>query len=205
MLANGTEAVDPRFVEKRFALALALGLSGGAFLMVLLLGVRHDLMQVIGSGMFWLKVSFPVAVICATLSVTSRLARPGRTAGVGWIAFGVVLAAFWLSGIAILTAAPPELRSNLALGKTWRVCAACVTLLSIPAFGAVFWALRGLAPTRERQTGTSAGLLAGAQGLLVYCFHCPETALPFWAIWYTLGMLVPAAIGAALGKVLLRW
>jgi hypothetical protein len=41
--------------------------------------------------------------------------------------------------------------------------------------------------------------------LLVYCLQCPETTLPFWGVWYVLGMLVPATLGAALGKVLLRW
>ncbi|NYE62006.1 hypothetical protein FHW58_003213 [Duganella sp. 1224] len=205
MLAAGAEPADPRYVEKRFAVALAAGLAGASLLMVALLGVRHDLMQVMATGMFWLKVSFPLAVICATLSMTTRLARPGRGAGPGWKVVGLVLAGFWLGGVAVLAAAPAELRPGLMLGDTWKVCTTCVTVLSIPAFCALFWALRGLAPTRPRQTGASAGLLAGAQGLLVYCFHCPETALPFWAIWYTLGMLVPAVLGAAVGKALLRW
>lgn len=205
MLATGAEAADPRYVEKRFAVALAAGLAGASVLMLALLGVRHDLAAVMMTGMFWLKVSFPVAVMLATLSMTARLARPGRSAGPGWIVFALVLGGFWLGGLAVLAAAPPELRPGLVMGATWKVCATCVAILSIPAFGSLFWALRGLAPTRPRQTGASAGLLAGAQGLLVYCFHCPETALPFWAIWYTLGMLMPALLGAALGKALLRW
>jgi hypothetical protein len=205
MLAAGAEAADPRYVEKRLALALAAGLASASVLMVALLGVRHDLVQVIATAGFWLKVSFPVAVICATVSMTARLARPGRGAGPGGIVFGLVLSGFWLGGMATLAAAPPELRLGLMLGGTWKVCSTCVAILSIPAFGALCWALRGLAPTRQRQTGASAGLLAGAQGLLVYCFHCPETEMPFWAIWYTLGMLMPTLLGAALGKVLLRW
>ena len=101
--------------------------------------------------------------------------------------------------------APPELRPHLLLGGSWRVCTAFVTVLSIPAFCAIFWAMRGLAPTRLHQAGAAAGLLAGAEGLLVSCLHCPESALPFWCIWYVLGMLLPAAAGAVLGKWLLRW
>jgi hypothetical protein len=205
MLASGVEAAEPRVVEKRFAVALALGLSGAAILMLSLLGVRRDLAQVAGTGLFWLKLALPVSVLVATLSVTSRLARPGRSGGPGWTVFGVVLAAFWLGGAAMLAAAPPELRPQLVLGGSWRVCTAFVTLLSVPAFCAMFWALRGLAPTRLQQAGAAAGLLAGAQGLLVYCLHCPESALPFWCVWYVLGMLVPGAAGAALGKALLRW
>jgi hypothetical protein len=34
---------------------------------------------------------------------------------------------------------------------------------------------------------------------------CAELALPFVAAWYTLGVLMTAALGAALGPRLLRW
>jgi hypothetical protein len=204
LLATGAGAVDARAVEKRFGLALALGLAGAVVLMLALLGVRRDLAQVAMTGMFWLKLAFPAAVLGATLSVTMRLARPGRSAGAGWLLSAAVYAALLMAAGAALLAAPAAMRAHMVLGDTWRVCTLCVTILSAPAFCAVFWALRGLAPTRLRQAGAAAGLLAGAQGLLVYCLHCPETTLPFWAVWYGLGMLAPCALGAALGR-LLRW
>jgi len=69
----------------------------------------------------------------------------------------------------------------------------------------VFWAMRGLAPTRPPLAGTAAGLLAGTVGALVYCLHCPEMGAPFIASWYLLGMLMPALLGAFLGRFLLRW
>jgi hypothetical protein len=40
---------------------------------------------------------------------------------------------------------------------------------------------------------------------LAYALYCPEMAAPFVAIWYLLGMLIPAAAGAVLGPLLLRW
>jgi len=40
---------------------------------------------------------------------------------------------------------------------------------------------------------------------VVYALHCPEMAAPFLFIWNGLGMLAPAAIGAAMGPRLLRW
>jgi len=48
-------------------------------------------------------------------------------------------------------------------------------------------------------------LLAGALGALVYALHCPETATPFLAVWYVVGMAIPTALGAILGPRLLRW
>jgi hypothetical protein len=48
-------------------------------------------------------------------------------------------------------------------------------------------------------------LLAGAVGAWIYAFHCNESAAPFVAIWYTLGMAAVGASGGLLGKWLLRW
>jgi hypothetical protein len=50
-----------------------------------------------------------------------------------------------------------------------------------------------------------AGLLAGATATMVYCLHCPEMGVPFWGVWYFLGILIPAAVGLLLGPRLLRW
>ncbi|OON61164.1 hypothetical protein B0920_19795 [Massilia sp. KIM] len=205
MLAHGVEASDPRTVEKRFALAMALGLAGAAALMLPLLGVRSDLAQALGSGGFWLKLVFPAALLCAALSVGARLARPGRNGGRGWWLAVAALAALWAGGALVLAHAAPAARVQLLLGNSWQTCTLLVALLSLPAFCAASWALRGLAPTRPREAGAAAGLFAGAQGLLVYCLHCPETAVSFWAVWYVLGLAVPTGLGAALGKAILRW
>ena len=50
-----------------------------------------------------------------------------------------------------------------------------------------------------------AGLMAGAMGASVYAFACPEHAAAFMAVWYCLGILVSAALGAVTGPRFLRW
>jgi hypothetical protein len=65
--------------------------------------------------------------------------------------------------------------------------------------------MRGFAVTRPALGGAAAGLLAGAAGSVVYCFHCPELAAPFIGTWYVLGMLIPTALGAVIGPLVLRW
>ena len=57
----------------------------------------------------------------------------------------------------------------------------------------------------ETLAGASAGFLSGATSAALYCFHCPETAAPFILIWYTLGILLTTALGALLGRWILRW
>ena len=42
-------------------------------------------------------------------------------------------------------------------------------------------------------------------GAFAYTLHCPELAPAFVAVWYVLGMLIPAAAGALLAPRLLRW
>ncbi|HTE14824.1 MAG TPA: DUF1109 domain-containing protein, partial [Burkholderiales bacterium] len=105
----------------------------------------------------------------------------------------------------VLLGAASTARNALVFGASWNVCPIYIASLSVPAFIAVLWAMKGLAPTRLAVAGAAAGLLSGALGALIYAFHCPEMAAPFLGIWYLLGMLIPATAGAVLGPLLLRW
>src|SRR5471030_731886 len=100
---------------------------------------------------------------------------------------------------------PLGYRLQLIVGTTWRVTTANVVLLSLPSLAAVMRAMKGLAPTRLMLAGTGAGLLAGAQGLLVYSLYCSEMSVPFWGVWYVLAIVITAGIGAALAPIYLRW
>jgi hypothetical protein len=100
---------------------------------------------------------------------------------------------------------PVDARLALVLGHTWRVCPILIALLSTPTFGAMLWAVRGMAPVRLRATGAAVGLLAGATATVAYCLHCPEISPAFWSIWYLLGMTIPAAVGALIGPRVFRW
>ncbi|HWU18721.1 MAG TPA: NrsF family protein, partial [Devosia sp.] len=53
--------------------------------------------------------------------------------------------------------------------------------------------------------GFAAGLIAGGFGAWAYSFYCGETSMMFMAIWYSLGIGLTALLGAALGKLVLRW
>lgn len=115
------------------------------------------------------------------------------------------LFALWgYSGFVLLQAAP-GLRAPLVFGDSWATCVTAIPLLSLPLLAAVLWAMRGLAPTRLALAGATGGLLAGAAGATVYALHCTEMQAPFIAVWYVLGMLIPAVPGALLGRWLLRW
>lgn len=205
LLAAGEGPVDRLVLARRLGMALLGGMLGAVLLTVTLFGVRNDLALVASTPLFWAKLALPGSLAILSLWLTQRLARPGVQGGACWALLGLPLLLVWLGAAVSLSGAPLEARAELILGRTWRTCPLNITLLSVPAFIAVFVALRGLAPTRLRQAGAAGGLLAGATATLAYCLHCPEMGVPFWGIWYVLGMLVPTVLGAVLGPRLLRW
>ncbi|RFU45409.1 DUF1109 domain-containing protein [Paraburkholderia sp. DHOC27] len=205
LLATGVAPVDRHTVMKRFALAILVGIVGATLLMSSVLGVRHDLAEVATTPIFWAKVALPLSLMIGSLWMSTRLARPGVAVGGSRWAIAAPVAAVWLAAAWVLMSAPDNARLAIVLGKTWRICPFAIAMLSTPGFIAVFWALKGMAPTRLALTGAAGGLLAGSTATLAYCLHCPEMGIPFWGAWYLLGMLVPTVVGALLGPRLLRW
>jgi hypothetical protein len=177
----------------------ALAITGGV--LHLNRALSHELL----GPMFWLRAAY-----CATLGslgvlALTRLARPGIRLGVVPAGIGAVVIAMWLFAALKLLTAPAQDRAHLLLGTTAAVCPFLITLVAAPLFVAFVWALRGFAPTQLRSTGAALGFAAGSLGALAYSSHCPELTAPFIGVWYLLGMLIPAAIGAALGPRLMRW
>ena len=205
MLAAGAGAVEPGATARRYTVALGWGAFGATLLMAILLGVRPDLAEAARLPMFWVKLAFPASLAAGALYAAARLSRPGVQLGrVPAVLAAPVLAMWLLAALALATAAAGE-REELIFGGSWNACPLFIALLSLPAFAAALWAMKGLAPTRLALSGAAAGLLAGSVGALTYALHCTEMAAPFLALWYLLGMLIPTAAGAALGPRLLRW
>jgi hypothetical protein len=205
MLATSATPVAPDAVPRRFATALGWGIFATALLMAMTLGVRPDIVEATLLPMFWVKLLFPVFVAIAALYASIRLARPGMPLGRVPIAVVAPLAAIWALGLASFLGTSVDERQDIFFGDSWAFCLIGISLLSIPVFIAAMWTLKGLAPTRLSLAGGAAGLLAGASGAAVYALYCPELEPPFLAIWYVLGMLIPAAVGAIVGPRLLRW
>lgn len=205
LLASQTTPVDRRVPPWRFAVAILIGLSSATVLMAVFLGIRPDLGEVVSMPVFWFRLGFAVALGGGALLVTFRLSRPGVSVGAGWTAVLIPAVVAWIAAGIVLAGANVDARVPLLLGHTWKVCSIIIAVLSVPPFVAMLWAVRGMAPVRLRLAGAAAGLLAGATSAVAYCLHCPEMAPPFWSVWYLLGMLAPAVLGALLGPRVLRW
>jgi hypothetical protein len=205
LLAAGVAPVPGNTAGRRLAVAMGWGVSGAVLLLVLALGLRPGLAQAAGDLMFWMKPAFAAGLALASFVAAERLARPGMRLGSVWALLALPVVAVWLIAALVLAHAAPAERTDLVFGATWKYCPFNIALISLPLLAATLWAMKGLAPTRLVLAGASAGLLAGALGALVYALHCPESAAPFLAVWYVLGIAIPTLAGAVLGPRVLRW
>lgn len=202
-LATDTAVRHPtRFT---LALPLAAGVLVSVFFVIAVLGVRPNLGELATNSLFWLKCTFVGGLALIGFAAARIAAIPaGRFHALPWL---LVLPVVLIVGgvIATVTNADAAERSAQFWGQTWRTCPVLIALLSLPIFAAAVYRMRRFAPTRLRLAGAVAGFASGALAALLYCLHCPELAPPFVASWYTLGILIPTALGALAGPRLLAW
>lgn len=185
-------------------MALALGLPLSVLLLWAWLGFR-PLGAALYLPSFWVKATYTGLLLLAGWIMTLRIARPDGTLGAGLAVFLLGLAGMASLAIGQSMAADPDARALLWFGSSWKACPIRIVALATPILGVVLLALRGLAPTRLVVAGASAGLLAGGAAATIYGLHCEETSAAFVSAWYSLGVLLTAALGAALGPRCLRW
>ncbi|MFM0076437.1 DUF1109 domain-containing protein [Paraburkholderia sediminicola] len=204
-LTNSLTTIEPNSVSRRLNRSLSVGLAGSMAMLVVIYGIRSDMPELLLTTMFWIRLAFPVATLITALKLAGRLGRPGVPVKLAWFAVTLPFIAMLFVASLMLIATPPGYRLELMLGTTWRVATVNIVLLSLPSLATVMHAMKGLAPTRLALAGAGAGLLAGAQGSLVYSLYCSEMSVPFWGTWYVLGIVITAGIGAVFAPLYLRW
>ena len=187
------------------AAAAAIGTLMSAAIMVFWLGLRPDLGQAASTFPFWMKLFYALSWALFALAWSVRLARPTGALRSSAAAIGLPFALITVVAVIELATTSSDAQSAVWLGHSSNVCTERIIALSLPVLAAILFGIRKLAPTHLVQAGAVAGLLAGAAGTLVYALHCDESSAPFVALWYTLGIVSVGALGALLGRVLLRW
>lgn len=202
-LASQAGPAPRRVVATRLGTAMGLGLLASAMVAVGTLGLNTGLAD--GGAGLAIKLAYVIGMVAAAAGFAARVSRPGARSGGSVLGLVLVILAMTLLAVIVSMSEPGPVRLARMLGRTWTSCPWLVAVLSAPALMASLWAMRGLAPTRPHAAGFAAGLLAGAVGTLGYTLHCPEMAPEFVLVWYTLGMVVTAGVGALLGPRVLRW
>jgi hypothetical protein len=202
MLACNAGRAPRALAARRLAPAACVGALASAVLASALFGIVPA--ALFSTPVPWLKLAYTGALAAATGWLAARLARPGASDHSPRRAIAAAGATMAVIGAASLLATPGDPLAQV-LGYSWTTCPLSVLMLSLPALAASLWALAGLAPTRPAYAGFAAGLLAGSVGALGYSLSCPEPSPAFVAVWYTLGIVLTGALGAAIGPRLLRW
>ncbi len=141
LLATGVEPVERHPVGRRHAVAVGLGLIGAGALMLMLLGLRPDLAEVVRLPMFWVKLAFVAGLAWTSLLAAMRLSRPGM--GLAWVPAALVapaLAIWAIAAFVLADTAPVEV-ARAALWGDVDVLSLAHRAVSVPAFVALFWAM----------------------------------------------------------------
>lgn len=191
--------------QRSLALALAGAVAAAALLFWLLLGPRGNALASLAEPRFVLKFLVTLGLAAAAIGLVLRMIRPGATPGL-WRSALLLAPGLLLIGIAgELLALPAERWMTALVGVNSRVCLTYIPLMGLAPLGLILLALRRGAPTRPALTGAVTGLIAGGISAAFYASHCPDDSPLFVATWYVLAIAMLAALGALLGRWLLRW
>lgn len=202
-------AADPTAINappgRRFALALAVGFAVSAVLFWLALAPRPDIATAVATIRFDIKIVQALLLAATAVALVVRLAQPGAGTTrqkVALLAAPILLAVAVAAELLIVPAGEWQAR---LIGSNAYICLTAIPLLSLPLLSALLLALRHGAPTSRAAAGAVAGLAAGGLAAALYATHCTDDSPLFVAFWYSIAIGGVTALGAVLGRRLLRW
>jgi hypothetical protein len=186
--------------DRAFLTATALSLAVSVAMVLVLVGLRPDLLAVEQRTPFAFKIASTLSLACGGFFLARRAVRPG-SAGLSLLALlpGVLLLVF--RGATDRSGLPVMGRSDISAA----VCVGTILMVSMPALWLILRVLRTGAATRPGIAGALAGLLSGALGAAAYTLGCTNDAGLFVAIWYSAAILIMTGLGAAIGRRVLAW
>jgi hypothetical protein len=205
LLSTNVEPVDYRQIRRTLGIAVAAGGAAVIATVVFALGFRADLTTIEVFIPLLLKVAFALVVLIPASIYLIRLADPGgeRRTSVGLVALPFI-AVMVLAAVS-LTVTPRSHWNAMIIGNQWLECLISIPLIAVLPFAVIVWAVRRMAPTDLRRTGTLVGLVAGSLSAAGYAFHCADDSVPFVALWYGGTIALCTLFGWQLGPRLLRW
>jgi hypothetical protein len=195
----------PTSSRRTFALALPLALLVAYGVFRAFLEMRPDFGDALMTWRYAFKILVAASVAAFGIVLLFRMARPQtapRTV-LKWVLLALVpLGLGLLLEMALL---PMDQWPASAMGFNPLYCLTMVPLIAIGPLAAALLMLRHGAPQSPTVAGVIAGFAAGGIGALLYAAHCDNDSPFYVAIWYMGAIGIVTAVGAALGRLWLRW
>lgn len=205
------KALDADASSKAMPLRSAWRVAAGAAVVIaavvfwLTIGPRHDIATAMHSMRFLAKFAFTITLAISAFVFIRRLSTPGASTGraAAWMVAAPVLLV--VAVVLELFAVPQAEWGTRLVGSNMMICMALIPLIGIGPLAIFLWMLRYGAPTRPVLAGVAAGLLAGGLSATFYAAHCFDDSPLFVATWYTIAIVILAALGGLGGRLFVRW
>lgn len=203
LAADGAGGAAP--MSRAWTLAAAVAVVVAAAVFFAALGPRPDIAAAAATPRFLFKFVVTLALFATAFSALRTLARPGASLRSA-LPMLLVAPGLLLIGVgAEMMAVPADQLGRRWIGSNALLCLTFIPLIGIGPLGAFLLALRHGAPTRPSLAGAVAGLVSGALAATFYAAHCTDDSPLFVATWYSLAIIILAAIGAVAGRLVVRW
>lgn len=205
MLSTNLEAVDHQRIARRLEAVVVVGILAALAAIVLVLGVRPDLIKTTALLALGLKLGFAAAVVVLSAFALNAIMRPGGERKVRLRPLLLPFIAITLLAIVSLALSPRSHWQVMVFDGEWVECLVSIPIIAIAPFALITWAVRQAAPTDLARAGALVGLTAGSISAMGYALHCTDDSVPFVALWYGATIALCMLAGRMLGPRLLRW
>jgi hypothetical protein len=199
-LASAAGTQRSASIEAALAATGAASLACALLFLFSVIGIRQDFADMAIRMPFAFKVVYSGSLVVGASVVALYAATPGASATALYAMLPAVI--FLACGFIFdPTGFPTMGRTDTAVA----ICVGRILFLSLPAMILTFVFMRKNAPTQPVFAGAVVGMLSGSVGALAYTLACRNDGMAFVAIWYAVACAIMAAIGAVVGRRVLRW
>ncbi|MFT4252215.1 MAG: DUF1109 domain-containing protein [Caulobacter sp.] len=181
-----------------------IGVAGGLAALLLVffwLDLRPDIDTAPAHPFFWLKMAFTASLAAAGFDGLVRLLRRGPPAPTVVLVAAAAALVFLAGGVGDALRLDPETLARLFRPASVTACFFNIVVMALPTLLLGLTALRATDCERPALAGFAAGIFAGGLAASVYGLHCPHSTFVFVGLWYTGGVLLCGAVGAAINRL----
>lgn len=186
-------------------IALACGVAISALVLLVSVGIRRDMGDVIGTSRVLFKIMLTLVLAVSASGIVYSIGRPATPLKARVLSLIVPLLLLATAVVAELLATPPDSWEARLIGQHASFCLVFIPTLSLAPLTAFVLALRRGAPESPGLAGAAAGLAAGGIAAAIYAWHCPDDSPLFVVTWYVIAIGLVTLAGYLLGRRLLRW